>query len=297
VRGLRKRARAAALALAALMVLLASWPAAATPALWRVEGPSATIYLFGTVHALRKNVFWESPAIARALAASRELWLEIPDPADRQQAQSLALQLGFDPQHPLSATLPPAVLAHLDAAAKAIGLPQGEKALDTMRPWFASVAITDALLIHDGYDPESGVEPLLLHEAVAAGKPVRGFETMAQQIHFFADMPPALELQMLESALQDVDGGTRQVDAMVDAWMSGDETAIARTVVNAVREPFPALYRVLFLARNTAWADTIAHLVQGSGVIFVAVGAGHLAGPDSLQALLRRRGLAVERVE
>ncbi len=297
VRGFTIGTRAAALALAGLMALLACRPAAATPALWRVEGSHATIYLFGTIHILRKDVPWEAPAIAGALAKSGELWLEVPDPDDAQEARRLARQFGFDPQHPLSATLPPAVLAHLDAAAKTLGLPQGEKALDTTRPWFASVAIMDGLLIHDGYDPRNGVEAVLQRQAKAAGKTVRGFESLAQQIHFFADMTPALEVQMLENTLQDFDRGTQEIDAMVDAWMSGDETAIARTMVDEVREPFPALYRVLFLARNEAWAETIARMARGSGVAFVAVGAGHLAGPDSVQALLQRRGIAVERVE
>jgi uncharacterized protein len=291
------RLRPAALALAAAMALLACGPAAAAPALWLARGPSASVYLFGTIHVLRKGASWETPAIAAALARSGALWLEIPDPGDTGEAKRLTQQLGFDPQHPLSAKLPPPLVARLDAAARAAGMAEGEKTLEPMRPWLAAVALEDALLVHSGYDPASGVEPLLLRQANAAGKPVRGFESMAQQLHLFADMEPALELQMLENTLQDSDRGTREVDALVEAWMSGDEAAITRTMVDEVRQPFPALYRVLFVARNEAWADAIARMAKGAGVSFVAVGAAHLAGPDSVQAALKRRGVAVERVE
>lgn len=291
----RKSARR--LLLAGLALLLAQGSAAAAPALWEARGPKATIYLFGTIHVLRKEVVWESPAIARALAQSQALWLEIPDPGNAQQAQLLVRQLGYDPQHPLSSKLAPADLAHLEAAAKTLALPEGEKTLEPMRPWLAATAIEDAMLVHAGYDPGSGVEPQLLHRASETGKSVHGFESMTQQLHFLADMAPALELQMLGSALQDVDQGTREIDGLVDAWASGDDAALAQATIEQVRQPFPALYRTLFVERNEAWAATIAEMAKGSGITFVAVGAGHLAGPDSVQAALRRRGIAVERVE
>jgi len=297
-RSMRKRSRAAPAGaiLAALILLLACRPGACEPALWLAKGPQATIYLFGTIHALKKEAAWESPAIAKALAASRELWLEIPDLGETTDAQTLTRQLGFDPQHPLSAKLLAPELAHLDAAAKALGMSEGEKTLEPMRPWLASVALEDALLVHAGYDPGGGVEPQLLRQATAAGKAVRGFESLAQQLHFFADMAPALELQLLQETLRDFDQGTREIDALVDAWMSGDDAEIARTTIDEIRTPFPALYRALFVERNERWAAAIARMLQGSGVIFIAVGAGHLAGPDSVQAALERRGIAVERV-
>ncbi len=115
-------------------------------------------------------------------------------------------------------------------------------------------------------------------------------------MHFLADLAPAVELQMLQNTLQDFDQGTRTLDTLVDAWMRGDDAGITRTIIDEVRGPFPALYRTLFVTRNEAWAAAIAQMLRGSGVKFIAVGAGHLAGPDSVEAMLKRRGIAVERV-
>jgi uncharacterized protein YbaP (TraB family) len=58
----------------------------------------------------------------------------------------------------------------------------------------------------------------------------------------------------------------------------------------------PKLYKVLLIDRNRAFADGIVKRLKGRGTAFVAVGAGHLAGPDGIQALLARRGIKVRRL-
>lgn len=292
----RARALSVAMIMAGLASLLVCAPAMAEPGLWLAQGPQARIYLFGTIHVLPQGQVWESPVIADALAASQELWLEVPDPNNTQEAQRVMNEIGFDPQHPLSTKLSPQGLARLDTVANAIGMPDGEHALEGMRPWLAAVAIEGALLVHAGYDPDSGVEPVLLHDAIAARKTVYGFETLEQQLHFFGDMTPALELDMLQNTLQDFDHGKQQIDALVAAWLDGDDAAITRMTVDEVKIPFPALYRSILLDRNEAWAGAIASMLQGSGVKFIAVGVAHLSGPDSVQAALARRGVRVARM-
>ena len=290
------RAVAASLVAAASALSFFSTLACADPGLWVARGPNATVYLFGTIHLLRKGQAWETPAIAAALSKSRELWLEVPDPNNAQEAKAAIQQLGFDPAHPLSSKLPPEMVMHVDTAAKSLGIPQGEKAFEPMRPWLVTLALGNALVVRAGYDPASGVENALLRDPAAAGKPVHGFETLEQQMHFFADMKPAVERQLLENTLEDLDRGPEQLSSLIDAWLSGDDAAITRLFVDEIKQPFPALYRALLVDRNEAWAAKIATLLRGSGVRFVAVGAAHLAGPDSVQVALARRGVHVERI-
>jgi uncharacterized protein YbaP (TraB family) len=83
---------------------------------------------------------------------------------------------------------------------------------------------------------------------------------------------------------------------MEAAWEVGDDRALGRELVGELREEYPALYKVILKDRNAAWVDVVAREMDGSGVAFVAVGAAHLAGPDSVQTLLRARGYKVERV-
>ncbi len=281
---------------------IASAPAARTPppdpALWVVRGPHATVYLFGTVHALRPDQPWRSAKVDRAFAESGALWEEI-DEGDPAGLQPLVLRLGADPAHPLSTRLDAATLARVDATAKAAGMPGGEKALEPMRPWLAGLTLSLLPLLKSGYAVDAGVDKKLKAEARVAGKPLHAFETAEQQLHFFADLPQPMQLAFLRSSLDDAADGPAKLDEMVAAWARGDVPTLARLETDDLKREAPALYDTLIVRRNAAWARTLAEQLRGGEgggrVIFVAVGAGHLAGPDSLQHALERQGFKAVR--
>jgi uncharacterized protein YbaP (TraB family) len=267
----------------------------AAPALWVVKSGDSTVYLFGTIHVVKSGVAWETPTIHKALAESQDLWLEEIDD-DPATAQPLIASLGIDRAHPLSSKLSPADLGRVDAAAKAAGLAGGEAALEPMRPWLAAVSLAVVPIVQAGYDPKLGVDKALEAEAQAAHKPVHGFETLEQQMHFFGDLPQAVEVQFLQSTLDEVAEGPAKVDELFAAWSSGDTAALDRLFSDLAQEKYRDLYDVLIVQRNRAWADQIAGwLRSGKATIFVAVGAGHFTGSDSLQNLLEQRGLHVTR--
>jgi hypothetical protein len=58
----------------------------------------------------------------------------------------------------------------------------------------------------------------------------------------------------------------------------------------------PQTSRVLLTERNLRWAQQLQQRLARPGVVFVAVGAGHLTGANSVQELLRKAGLQVERI-
>lgn len=277
------------------IMLLACAPALADPALWTAKSPTATIYLFGTVHVLPDGAQWRYPALDKALAASGKLYVE-EDDDDPVTMQLLVLQYGMDLQHPLSGKLDAAARARLDAAAKAAGVAGGSATLDAMRPWLAALTISVAPIVKAGYAPKSGADKQLERAFRAAGKPVGAFETAEQQIRLFADLSPALQLDLLRNALDDYAEGPAQIGKLIGYWQSGNVAAIAENVNGGMRRHYPELYQVLLVDRNRAWAKRIKALLEGRGTIFVAVGAGHLAGPDSVLVQLRKLGIATERV-
>ena len=278
-----------------VVALLACAPALADPALWMTKSPTATVYLFGTAHVLPNGLHWRYPTLDKALAASNKLYVE-EDDDDPLSMQILVLKYGMDLQHPLSAKLDDADRARLDEAAEAAGVVGGSATLNAMKPWLAALTITVAPIVKAGYDPRSGADKQLEYQFKAAGKPVGAFETAEEQMRFFANLPPVLQMDLLRNALDDYAKGPAQIKAIVEAWQAGDVAAIAKAVNGDMREHYPKLYGVLLVNRNRNFAKQIADLLKRHGTVFVAIGAGHLVGPDRVQTQLAKLGIQAERV-
>jgi uncharacterized protein len=279
---------------AATALLLLALPALAEPALWVAKQGQATVYLFGTVHALKPGLKWETPKIEKAFADAQEFWMEADD-ADPEAMEPIVAKLGLDPAHPLSSKVALKDLPRLDVAAKSAGL-EGEVTLEPMRPWLAALTLPALQIVKAGYDPAKGVDNVLKAKAKAAGKPIRGLETAEQQMHFFADLPEARQLEMLRAELDEAEGGTQAIEEIMAAWEKADLATIDKEMNQDEAEKYPDLHAVLIVNRNKAWAGKIAEqLKSGKGVIFLAVGAGHLVGRDSVQEALKARGISVVR--
>ncbi|QNK02395.1 TraB/GumN family protein [Dyella telluris] len=283
---------ASALALNLLLVTVA----VAQPGLWVARNGQATVYLFGTVHLLPSDTQWKSAALDKALDESQRLSIEIVDD-DSASMQTLVTQHGLDLTAPLSSKLDDADRGQLAKAAETANLPGGAASLQSMRPWLAALTLTMAPLMQAGLDPNQGVDKLLKARMQQAGKPVDGLETAEKQILMLADLPEAMQLDFLRQSFKDVADGPGKLHELIDAWRNGDTAAIARIEDEDLRKDSPLLYQRLIVERNTAWAKSIAARMQQPGVSFVAVGAGHLAGPDSLQEQLRKLGVKTERVQ
>lgn len=293
-----RRSLAAALRQCLLVVLLSALPAAAMaegPALWVARDADSTLYLFGTAHALKPGTEWRTAALDAKLQSASQLILEVANPDDQAAILPVIQQYGLSPERPLSSLLTPEELQQLDAAAQSMGLSAAK--LDSMRPWLAAVTLSAAPVIRAGYLPNSGADMVLRRDAMARGMTVTGFETAEEQIQVFAGFPEDGQLRYLRRVLSDYTTGAPQLDNTVEAWRKGDVAGIETFGIQPVRDTGAVVYDRVIVARNRKWVDRIDTLLAGEGIAFVAVGALHLAGPDSLIEMLKSRGVKVERIE
>ena len=271
------------------------------PALWLATSPTAKVYLFGTIHVMKPDVVWTTPAIDGALAQSDDLWLEIPD--DLRDPTALMPQireLGMDPQHPLSTKVSKDDLALLDADFKAAGLP-GEAAFEPFRPWFAALMVSVLPASKAGYSGANGIDATLRSKMIAAGKPVKGFETVSDQLHLFADLSPAQELAFLHETLVTMPSGNAPdkapgTDQLATLWRSGDVEQVAKLEAQ-LQHVDPSLTAIFLTNRNANWAKQLDARLHGTGTSFVAVGMLHVSGSGSLIEDLTKLGYTVTRVE
>lgn len=248
----------------------AAVPVERGPALWVVQDHDTTIYLFGTFHALDNNPDWFGRRVRAAFDASDELVLEtlVPeDPAELYAAlarNSLAKEPR--PGEPVVAT-------------------------QSAPSFVASAGQAMAAGSAMGMSVDHGADAVLRRAAGANGKPVEGLESFDFQLRMFGSLPPTPRTPVKQS----VGNVSTFIGDMQSAWKRGDNDGFA-VILGNVRTQSPLAYKILFTDRNASWAGWIADRLAQPGTVFVAVGTGHLVGPDSVQRYLAARGIASARI-
>jgi uncharacterized protein YbaP (TraB family) len=270
-------------------------PLPAHPPLWVVRDADTTIWLFGSVHWLKPDLGWFDGDVRAAFEAADTLVLETA-PARPAEARTAQDALGKTDSGPtLPERLPPAYREKLAAALAELGYAPG--AFDRVKPWLAATTLSVLPLRRSGYDVSHGVEARLTDAAARAGKPVEGLEPRVQQLGYFDALPETAQFDMLKRQLDNLDQTTASTDRVLAAWVAGDAQALGTLVDDDQRQSSAAFTSSIVTQRNARWAAWIANRLQRPGMIFMAVGVGHLTGSRTLQDELRSHGIAVARVD
>lgn len=268
----------------------------AKPALWEVSDPDTKIYLFGTIHLLPEGYSWQTGAIDQAIASADSLVVEtIIDQQNPMELIGALTKLGYSPgQPPLAERIDPSKRPLLETAIARTGIPR--PMFDKMETWVAAFTLLGVQFSDIGVKGKHGVEQTLRDAFAQSGKPVSQLETNAEQLGFFDSLPEHAQRMLLEGAISSPETMSADFSAMLDSWAKGDIEAIAKTFNEALGAS-PELEDALIKRRNANWSRWIAERLEQPGTVLIAVGAGHLAGPDSVQTLLERQGLQVRRVQ
>jgi len=265
----------------------------ADPALWVVKDKDTTIYLFGTIHVLKPGLSWFDDGVKKAFDSSDELVLEMVQP-DQATMQNIVLSKAYSLSGPtLAERLPEADRGNYLKAMNSLGIPPA--AFDRAQPWFAATNLSLLPLMKLGYDPKSGPETVLTEAAATEKKAIEGLETPEQQIGYLAGLPEKVQMAFLESTLKDLPKTEETMNGMVAAWSRGDPDALAK-FMNDGLDDSPELAKTLLFDRNARWAQWIKARLDKPGTVFVAVGAGHLAGRQSVIDQLKTLKIKAKRV-
>ncbi len=268
---------------------------AANPALWILSDADTKIYLFGTVHVLPKDYQWRTPALDAAMADAKELVLEVADMDDDTKTAGTFMSLAMSPGLPTVAERVPAdKRAGFDALVAKSGIPVA--ALDQFESWAVALTLASGMLKELGVGPDDGVEASLTKTFKAANKPISGLETTAEQLGFFDTLPEEAQRVFLTSMVDDTVDVRKEFDAMIASWAAGDEAKIAISFDDELKLS-PELLDQLLRKRNANWTEWLIKRMDQPGTVFMGVGAGHLAGADSVQAMLAAEGYKVTRLQ
>ncbi len=269
-------------------------PVDADPALWVMRDADTTIYLFGTVHVLRPGMVWFDEAVRAAFDASDELKLEAILPDDTSTMVPLVMRYAIDPQgRTMTSRLNPEQLTKYTTGMATVGIPT--VAMDQFEPWLINLTLLQVMVQRAGYEANAGAEMVLRTAATATNKRLSAFETVEEQISFLDSTPVSEQMTGIFTVLDDLGSVTTGLDQLVESWAAGNPD-VTGDLINEALVSAPESARILLTDRNRRWAEVLQARMAQPGTVFVAVGAGHLTGDNSVQQFLAAHGLVVTRV-
>lgn len=273
-------------------------PAPAVPAsdaapkhfLWHVDGGDNTVWLLGSVHLLRPEVYPLPAPINAAYEEAALIVFELDLDAVQAEAAKMLQRGTYPPGKTLQTELGEDTWRQVEAALTDVGM--SPQLFQRMEPWFVALTLTALKLQQAGFADSTGIDAHFFRRARAAGKERRALETLDEQITIFDEMGATVQEAFLQSTLSELSNLSAEMDALTALWQRGDAPGLEARALDELRRT-PALYDALLLERNRRWVPDIEALIAGEQDALVVVGALHLVGDDGVVAMLRERGYAV----
>jgi len=259
--------------------------------LWRATRDGRVLHLYGTLHVGKPHWRKLGPRTAAALRDSEVLALEI-DPLDPTLAEAMAAL-----PHPRQFTA--AERERLDRAYRRACM--APESMATLHPLLQLTTLTVLEARWFGMDPSFSAELVLAAQARGPGRRVVALETVATQLRALVPADEAEARTQFEQGLAQLENQSarRVLHKLAAAWERGDLATLedpAAWCDCTLAEADRALMARLTDARNAQLAAGIVAQHRAGKRVFAAVGALHMAGPQSLPRLLEQQGFKVERV-
>jgi len=285
-----------ALRLALIVGLLwAPWALSAPISLWRIQQGPSTLFLLGSIHVGKPNLYPLPAAMDQAFAAADQLVLEIDLglTSPRVMAEALLSRGSYPAPENLSANLSVDTLRLLTDYLQARQTPpqQTDLSLPTvqrLRPWYLAMLLSLHELTALGYVPGLGIDQHYYQQASLAGKTVYGLETLESQIALLAAGSPRQQDLILRSALETNQEIDQMLATLTGAWKAGEIDRMY-TLAMADHADYPELAGLMYEyldQRNLQMAAKLRTYLDGDQTTLAVVGALHLGGEQGLLALL-----------
>ncbi|MEN9399635.1 MAG: hypothetical protein RL632_736 [Bacteroidota bacterium] len=253
--------------------------------LWRIEGPGLTApsYIFGTMHMIEKEYYFFPEKVEKLLLETEELVMELPGlPSREESMELLTLKEGsfFDYfTKEQSDSL-------YQWASKNLSMREAlfRKTMDSMKPFVFVQLATQLNFIGKMEYYEQAFESLAQTNKI----PISGLETVADQMLIFDNLSKAQQTEMVMESIRNPEKVMQQTREMEQLYVDQNVDQLYINIIKA--ESVIVDEQSAFLDnRNSRWIPLIIQHMKLHPT-FVAVGAGHLGGPNGVVRLLQREG-------
>jgi uncharacterized protein YbaP (TraB family) len=266
---------------------------AAKHCLWEVKGKTNTVFLLGSMHVMKDDMYPLAPEIEAAYKRASVLVFETDMKA--LESPALAFKLAAKAMYPeddsLKQHVSPAIYSLLISNIQSSFLT--EEMVNRFRPWMAAMTVVLLELQKQGFDVQNGLDKHFANRGETDGKTIDFFEQPEFQIALLTSLGDKESEEFLGQALRDMDVFKKQFAELVTAWQTGDVKALDRLLLESFRE-YPLMHKKFLTDRNRNWIPKLEKLLSSGKDVLVVVGAGHLVGKDSVVELLTAKGYKVE---
>ena len=261
--------------------------------LWEVKGRTNTVFLLGSMHVMKEDMYPLAPEIEAAYKQASVLVFETDMKA--LESPALAFKLTAKAMYPeddsLKEHVSPAIYSLLVSNLQSSFLT--EDMVNRFRPWMAAMTVVLVELQKQGFDVQNGLDKHFVNRAGTDGKTVDFFEQPEFQIALLTSLGDKESEEFLGQALRDMDVFKKQFKELVTAWLTGDTKALDKLLLESFRE-YPLMHKKFLTDRNRTWMPKLEKLLSGGKDVLVVVGAGHMIGKDGVVDLLTAKGYKVE---
>jgi uncharacterized protein YbaP (TraB family) len=267
--------------------------------LWEIEGNGIKTksYLFGTVHLIDENRFFFPKKLQKIVSKSDVLTMEIaglPDPMEALKLSMLEEGSFFDFFNEKQTD---SILVWVEEHTALSG--KGFRMIaEKMRPFIVSQMLPEL----DESNPNRRMDNKKSYEieleAIAEEKKleIMGLETVAEQLGIFDILSDEQQVEMVMEIIRNESGsGTEETEEIM--LLYGDQNVDGLYQMIADESDFmEGLNDLLLDDRNKRWIPMIEKMISDKDT-FIAVGAGHLGGPNGVIRLLEARGYTLTPIE
>ena len=260
--------------------------------LWQIEGngvPKGS-YLFGTMHLIEKDKFLFPKSLRKLIASSDQIVMEIagmPDPMEAMQYVMLKEGSFFDYFNEEQTD------SILNWAKTKTGM--DEKTFrGTMQKMKPFVVVQMAMQMQ--YMGKTASYEMSIDSIAKANKiTVLGLETIAQQMSFFDDLSKEKQAEMVMESIRDDSENEKIMQSMQNLYVRQQVDSLYM-LINEEGGVIASEEHTFLKNRNENWIPQIKKMIAEKKT-FIAVGAGHLGGPDGVIRLLEKEGYTLTPVK
>jgi len=259
--------------------------------LWKVEKGETTLYLLGSIHALKEDAYPLPPAIEAAFDEAEVAVFEI-DLDDMTKAAIKMMSAGsLEEGRTLEEVVGPETWSEFETHVGSLGF--DASLYQGMKPWIAALTVAAFELTKHGYLATSGLDTYFSQRALETRKKRLALETVEFQVGLFADLSPEHSLAFLVYTLEDLETMIPEMDRLYRDWRVGNVEAVEEALLEGFEE-FPDVFERMITDRNHSWMPQIEKLLAGDRDAMLVVGSAHLVGEEGVVNLLRAKGYTVE---